>query len=72
MAVVNTEPTRISTNGTIVSPKNLRLNLLVIHKDPRRGEQTTTVTQVDRGEPDPSIFEIPSGYKLIQPGALQQ
>ena len=52
--------------------EDLRLNLLVIHKDPRSGEQTTTVTQVDRGEPDPSIFEIPSGYKLIQPGALQQ
>ena len=43
----------------------LRLNMLVIHKDPRTGEQTTTVTQVSRSEPDAAIFEIPSGYKLI-------
>jgi hypothetical protein len=42
--------------------------MLAIHKDPRTGEQTTTVTQVDRSEPDPAIFEIPSGYKVIQPG----
>jgi hypothetical protein len=43
----------------------LRLNMLVIHKGPRTGEQTTTVTQVSRSEPDAAIFEIPSGYKLI-------
>jgi hypothetical protein len=49
--------------------EDLRLNMLAIHKDPRTGEQTTTVTQVNRGEPDPAIFEIPSGYKVIQRGA---
>ena len=49
--------------------EDLRLNMLAIHKDPRTGEQTTTVTQVDRGEPDPAIFEIPSGYKIIHRGA---
>jgi hypothetical protein len=48
---------------------DLRLNMLAIHKDPRTGERTTTVTQVDRGEPDPAIFEIPSGYKIIHRGA---
>jgi hypothetical protein len=48
--------------------EDLRLNMLAIHKDPRTGEQTTTVTQVDRSEPDPAIFEIPSGYKVIQRG----
>ena len=52
--------------------EDLRLNMLVIHKDPRTGEQTTTVTQVDRSEPDPAIFEIPSGYKIIRRGASQQ
>jgi hypothetical protein len=48
--------------------EDLRLNMLAIHKDPRTGEQTTTVTQVERSEPDPAIFEIPSGYKIIQRG----
>jgi hypothetical protein len=51
--------------------EDLRLNMLAIHKDPRTGEQTTTVTQVSRSEPDPAIFEIPSGYKVIQPGTVQ-
>lgn len=49
----------------------LRLNMLAIHKDPRTGEQTTTVTQLDRREPDPAIFEIPSGYKVMRRGAQQ-
>jgi hypothetical protein len=43
--------------------------MLAIHRDPRTGEQTTAVTQLDRGEPDPAIFEIPSDYKIIQRGA---
>jgi hypothetical protein len=43
---------------------DLRLNMLVIHDDPRTGEQTTTVTQVNRGEPDPAIFAIPTDYKV--------
>jgi hypothetical protein len=51
--------------------EDLRLNMLAIHKDPRSGEQTTIVTQVDRSEPDPAIFEIPPGYKVIQRGPLQ-
>jgi hypothetical protein len=49
----------------------LRLNMLAIHKDPRTGGQTTTVTQVDRREPDPAIFEIPSGYKVMYRDAQQ-
>jgi hypothetical protein len=49
----------------------LRLNMLAIHKDPRTGEQITTVTQLDRREPDPAIFEIPSGYKVMRRGAQQ-
>ena len=52
--------------------EDLRLNMLAIHKDPRTGEQTTTVTQVDRSEPNPAIFEIPSGYKILPRGSLQQ
>ena len=47
--------------------EELRLNMLVIHQDPRTGEQTTTVTQVSRSEPDPAIFAVPSDYQIIQP-----
>jgi hypothetical protein len=47
----------------------LRLNMLIKHDDPRTGEQTTTVTQVSRSEPDAAIFEIPADYKLLHPRA---
>ncbi len=55
--------------GSTLPSQYLRLNMLAIHRDPRTGEQTTAVTQLDRGEPDPAIFEIPSDYKIIQRGA---
>jgi hypothetical protein len=41
----------------------LRINLMIKHSDPRTGTVTLTVTQVARIEPDPSLFEIPDGYK---------
>jgi hypothetical protein len=41
----------------------LRINLMIKHSDPRTGTVTLTVTQIARTEPDPSLFEIPDGYK---------
>jgi hypothetical protein len=46
--------------------------MLAIHRDPRTGETTTTVTQVSRRQPDPAIFEIPAGYKITRTGAAQR
>lgn len=45
--------------------EELHLNMLVKHADPRTGEQTVTVTQVDRNEPSSTMFEIPAGYKVV-------
>jgi hypothetical protein len=42
---------------------DLRINLMIKHSDPRTGTVTMTVAQVARTEPDPSLFEIPDGYK---------
>jgi hypothetical protein len=42
---------------------DLRINLMIKHSDPRTGTVTLTVAQVARTEPDPSLFEIPDGYK---------
>jgi hypothetical protein len=41
----------------------LRINLLIKHGDPRTGTVTLSVAQVVRTEPDPALFQIPSGYK---------
>jgi hypothetical protein len=44
---------------------DLHLNMLVKHNDPRSGEQTMTVAQLKRGEPDPQLFVVPSDYKVV-------
>jgi hypothetical protein len=43
---------------------DLQLPLLVVHTDPLMGTATTKVTSVTRGEPDASLFQVPSDYKL--------
>lgn len=43
----------------------LHLNVVMKHSDPRTGSVTTTLTQVSQGEPDPSLFSIPNGYKPL-------
>jgi len=43
----------------------LRLNMLVKHDDPRTGQQTVTITKVDRSEPPAATFEIPAEYKIV-------
>lgn len=34
--------------------------------DPRSGRITTELTNIDRAEPDPSLFKIPDGYKVME------
>ncbi len=43
----------------------LHLNMLVKHDDPRSGQQTVTVTHLDRSEPNQAMFQIPAGYKVL-------
>jgi hypothetical protein len=33
--------------------------------DPRSGRITTELTNIDRAEPDPSLFKMPDGYKVM-------
>jgi hypothetical protein len=41
---------------------DLGINLSTIRDDPRTGRSTQEVTEFDRGEPDPSLFQVPAGY----------
>jgi hypothetical protein len=43
----------------------LHLNMLVKHEDPRTGQQTVTISHVDRSEPPRATFEIPADYKIV-------
>lgn len=41
------------------------LNLLSIRTDPRIGKQTFKVTSLIQEDPDPSLFELPAGFKVV-------
>lgn len=45
--------------------KELGLVIYSKHSDPRFGEQTYRVTNIIRAEPDPSLFAVPQGYKVL-------
>ncbi len=44
---------------------DLELPLLIIHTDPMMGTATIKVASVTRGDPDASLFQVPSDYKLV-------
>jgi hypothetical protein len=49
--------------------KELQLIVSSRHYDPRFGEQTYRLNNIVRSEPDPSLFELPAGYKVVNEGA---
>lgn len=55
---------------TIVSERwyspEMQMVVMTKHSDPRFGETTYTVTNVQRSEPDPSHFTVPSDYTVEQ------
>lgn len=46
--------------------KELRITMLCRLDDPREGVCTVRVTQLDRSEPDPSLFQIPTGFTILE------
>ena len=59
----NDQPVTI-TNERWFSTKLPRMILLSIDNDPRSGMMTTEMTEIERCEPDPSLFAIPEGYTV--------
>ncbi|UWZ82832.1 hypothetical protein [Occallatibacter riparius] len=43
---------------------DLKLVIQSTQTDPRFGESTYTLTKIQRSEPDPSMFQVPSGYTV--------
>jgi hypothetical protein len=39
--------------------------VLTTTSDPRRGENTMKFTNISRAEPDPSLFQPPDGYEIL-------
>ena len=45
---------------------DLQMDVMTRHSDPRSGEEITRLTNINRAEPDPSLFELPAGYQLLE------
>lgn len=45
--------------------KELELVVYSKHSDPRFGDQTYTLKNIVRSEPDPSLFSVPNGYRIV-------
>jgi len=44
--------------------KELQMIVYSKHSDPRFGEQTYRLTNINRSEPDPSLFQVPTSYRI--------
>ena len=53
-----------TVSETWTSPE-LKLTVLSKNSDPRSGEHTTRLTNISRAEPDPTLFQVPADYEII-------
>jgi hypothetical protein len=53
----------VVTRETWYSP-DLKLVIQSTQNDPRFGETTYSLTNIQRNEPDPNLFQVPAGYKV--------
>lgn len=58
----NAKPILVVTERWVSN--DLQIPLTTKHTDPMMGNMTTTVTSVTRGEPDATLFQVPSDYKI--------
>lgn len=59
----------VVTRETWYSPE-LKLVIQSTQNDPRFGETTYSLTNIQRNEPDEALFQIPTGYKIEKPRML--
>ncbi len=59
----NANPIEVVTERWYSS--DLQLPVLTTHSDPMMGTMTTKLVNINRGEPDASLFQVPSDYKLV-------
>ena len=54
----------VSVTESWFSPE-LRITVLTKHSDPRMGESVTQLRNIDRSEPDSSLFRVPPDYQVV-------
>ncbi len=66
----NDQPLTV-THENWVSPE-LKLQVMSISDDPRTGTSTMELTDIERAEPDPALFQVPEGYTVKERTAEAQ
>jgi hypothetical protein len=61
-AIGNQQPIQV-VDETWYSPE-LQLNVMTKHTDPRMGETVYKLTNINRAEPDPALFQVPGDYTI--------
>ncbi len=56
----------ISVVTEVWTSPELKTIILSKRNDPRMGEQTFKLTNIQRGEPDPSLFTVPADFKITE------
>jgi hypothetical protein len=46
--------------------QDLKTEVLMKNSDPRSGENTFKLTNMERTEPDPALFQVPSDYTIVE------
>jgi hypothetical protein len=49
--------------------QDLQIEVKMVHSDPRTGTTTTTLTNLSRNEPNPTLFTVPPGYTINNAGS---
>jgi hypothetical protein len=55
----------IETTSEVWFSPDLQMTILSKRSDPRFGDTVYQLTDIKRGEPDPSLFEVPAGYRTV-------
>jgi hypothetical protein len=53
------------------SSPELKATVMTKHTDPWAGELKTQLTNVSNSEPDPSLFAVPSDYRIVDEKPFQ-
>ena len=63
----NAQPILITTDKWY--SQDLQIEVKTVHSDPRTGTTTTALVNLSRNEPNPTMFTVPPGYTINNPGS---
>ena len=61
-SIGNDRPIQISTESWYSA--DLQMNVMTKHSDPRTGDETFRLTNINRAEPAAYLFQLPAGYQI--------